>query len=125
MTALVLTVLGVLCLSTGVTVSQSSSPDNDECLCSCLKDVTPTTEEEKKQYVEEETKKITKELIVPKQNLSSVARRKESASDDRPSAENVGYIGVFLLCLSGAIIVVMDANYIIHMYNFFKDIFAK
>ncbi|KAK3746776.1 hypothetical protein RRG08_031305 [Elysia crispata] len=115
--ALVIGLFSLSCLLAGVSRTCGST---DDCLCSCLKDVIPTTEEERKQYVEEETKKITKELVVPKKNLSSTARKKESATDDRPSAQNVGYMGVTMLCMSGVIILAMDANYIMKIFQFFK-----
>ncbi|RUS85089.1 hypothetical protein EGW08_007141 [Elysia chlorotica] len=115
--SIIVALFGLSCLLAGISISCGSS---DDCLCSCLKDVIPTTEEERKQYVEEETKKITKELVVPKKNLSSTARKKESATDDRPSAQNVGYMGITMLCMACAIILAMDANYILQIVYFFK-----
>ena len=49
------------------------------------------------------------------QNLTATVRKKESALDERPSAQSVGYLGVVMLCLSGVIIIVMDANYIVEV----------
>ncbi|GFR69875.1 skin secretory protein xP2-like [Elysia marginata] len=52
--------------------------------------------------------KITKELTVPKQNLSSVIRAKISAEDSRQSAVSTGVVGLVLTGLVGGVIFYLD-----------------
>ena len=49
--------------------------------------------------------------------MTSEVRTKESAKDDRPSAQAVGYLGIAMLGLVGGIIVAMDFSYIIAVSN--------
>ena len=65
---------------------------NDSCWleCNCRKSSVPATIEEAKA----EDKKIKSELTLPTGNLSATVRRKTSATDPRPSAQGVGWLGV-------------------------------
>ena len=65
---------------------------NDSCWleCNCRKASAPATIEEAKA----EDKKIKSELTLPTGNLSATVRRKTSATDPRPSAQGMGWLGV-------------------------------
>ena len=62
-----------------------------------------TSEDETK--IKEETRG---ELQVEKSAVSAAVRKKKSATDKRPSAQNVGYIGAILLGVIGGGIILVD-----------------
>eukprot|EP00106_Octopus_bimaculoides_P004715 XP_014772157.1 PREDICTED: uncharacterized protein LOC106870548 [Octopus bimaculoides] len=75
----------------------------DMCLCKCVIPVNRTKEEEET-YLQE----LTKELSIPKKNMSSYIRKKTSAPDHRISAQAAGYIGVVFIILPFLLIIAGD-----------------
>lgn len=70
-------------------------------LCECICRVSDETQEEKLQ-------RITTELAMNKRSLSRTVRKRVSASDPRPSARYVGYVGVAIIFIFVGTIVSFD-----------------
>ncbi|XP_060066251.1 integumentary mucin C.1-like [Ylistrum balloti] len=75
--------------------------------CSCYTNTTHN------KTVEEFREEVRKTLLVDTSTLSSSIRKKTSASDPRPSAAAVGYLGVVLMTVVFGGILLMDAGNII------------
>ncbi|XP_033746410.1 endochitinase A-like [Pecten maximus] len=91
--------------STSTTMSTTTPPNCVPCAC-----YTNTTNN---QTVEEFREEVRKKLLVDTSTLSSSIRKKTSASDPRPSAAAVGYVGIILLTMVFGGIILMDAGNIV------------
>lgn len=89
--------------------AQNTTLQTGECACNCLT-VGPGnwTMEQLMQQAEKQAEQIKQELTVDKTHLSSTIRKVTSAPDNRPSAANIGFVGITFLVVSFGMIVLMD-----------------
>lgn len=66
--------------------------------------------EEMKQQAEEQAKEIKAELTMDKTTLSSTIRKVTSARDNRPSATNMGFMGISCLVITFGMIILLDCT---------------
>ncbi|XP_052719018.1 uncharacterized protein LOC128190845 [Crassostrea angulata] len=76
-------------------------PLENSTLCECIC-------KESDETLEEKLQRITSELALDKRSLSPAARKRVSASDPRPSARYVGYLGVAIILIFVGTIVCFD-----------------
>lgn len=69
------------------------------CVCVCV---------EKNETLEEKIEKIVSDLKVDTSELSSTKRQKSCAEDPRPTAKNVGMLGVAIIALLIGLIISVD-----------------
>ncbi|XP_069141380.1 mucin-3A-like [Argopecten irradians] len=89
------------------TITMSTATQQNCVPCPCYTNTTNN------QTVEEFREEVRKNLLVDTSTLSSSIRKKTSASDPRPSAAAVGYIGIVLLSIVFGGIALMDAGNIV------------
>ncbi|ESO95099.1 hypothetical protein LOTGIDRAFT_160860 [Lottia gigantea] len=75
---------------------------NEICSCRCRKI------EDDPDVIEEKLTEIKKNLTISIVKLSSSRRKKTSATDKRPSASSVGYVGVVILSVVMGLLVIQD-----------------
>ncbi|KAK6190970.1 hypothetical protein SNE40_002725 [Patella caerulea] len=97
----------------GVIPSDDSVHDTDVCYCGCEAPPTIFDPELEALTIDDKVEAIHKELTVDTKNISSSVRKLVSATDNRPSAVSIGYVGVFFMALVFGGIVLLDMNVLV------------
>ena len=92
----------------------------DLCPCSCeyrakvdywaSHNVTNMTYDEIVVWLQPKIKELEKILTVDKTNISAIVNKRISAKDNRPSARNLGVLGIILLVLVASLIILVDVS---------------
>jgi hypothetical protein len=61
-------------------------------------------------WLQPKIKELEKILTVDKTNISAIVNKRISAKDNRPSAKNLGVLGIILLVLVASLIILVDVS---------------
>ncbi|XP_046577725.1 mucin-5AC-like [Haliotis rubra] len=82
----------------------------DICSCNCNSTDNKT--------LEEKIEEIVLFLTVDKSKTSKSIRKRISVPDNRPSAQNIGFLGIAVLVATGGLFLVADSTYIFQIFKF-------
>lgn len=97
--------------------------DEMDCFCPCSMVIKPNnkTDEERERDLVEKLKQIKLELYIPREELSSVLRKKVSVPDERASAMGIGLLGIALVVGVFGAVFLLDLSAIARDMRMFKE----